>query len=591
MRRMKSRFTSMLVVVAMMMTMFTFVVPVGAANGNLVVNGDFELGNTGFTSEYAYVVAEMYNPQTFGVGLDPKAYHPAWASFGDHTSGSGLMMIVNAADVADKVVWQQSVSVVSGTEYDFSMWAGSSYAVNPAKLEVLINDVPQGFNTLTGAVPGWQELAFAWTADDSTAVIKIIDRTVAYNGDDFVIDDISLVAKGGCTAPEPVYDPEFEAGNAASECAQTTCDSPYAYKVDDWNVDKDEKPYFDGNGTYTTPEGAVITISNSDGYKFDWTSTFPVCSVIVKAGTGANIYYTMGAYSGTCFVAPEGKAVSHVTFCFRAPNGGGFDGEISAKKWYDRNKNGVQDEGEPALEGWKINLTGMTSGGQQINKCALTDDKGLVTFKDLDPGTYYLSEEDAPAGSGWVQTFPEGNSYEVVLAEPDDMTKSGYLFGNVCEATAEGGKTLGWWSNKNGAKALAGTEWDDFVAEYGIIDKDGAADDFETYNAFRAWLLGANAQNMTQMLQVQMVVTNLNIDVGDADYTGYGVIGWDAEFISIVDLLAEAAQFVADNPDTTAAGPARDQAEFYKNIFDGLNNNAIKIIKYDPCLVPMFTCD
>jgi len=69
------------------------------------------------------------------------------------------------------------------------------------------------------------------------------------------------------------------------------------------------------NGTY---DGENINITNSDSYTFDWESTeYPVCAVIVKAGTGANVYYyPEGTYEDTGLYAYDEKEISHVTFCF-----------------------------------------------------------------------------------------------------------------------------------------------------------------------------------------------------------------------------------------------------------------------------------
>ena len=75
--------------------------------------------------------------------------------------------------------------------------------------------------------------------------------------------------------PETV-DP-WQSGNAKYECEEAGCECPYAYKIDDWSEGGMD-------GTYVTPEGNTITISDSDGYYFGWSSAWPVCCVIVKGG-------------------------------------------------------------------------------------------------------------------------------------------------------------------------------------------------------------------------------------------------------------------------------------------------------------------
>jgi hypothetical protein len=103
----------------------------------------------------------------------------------------------------------------------------------------------------------------------------------------------------------PVVYTNWTSGNAAAECAQIGTYA-YAYKVDA------AAP----NGSWTH-EGQTITISGSNGYTFDWSvSPNPLGAVIVKAGTGALVYFYSGAYSDTNLWAYENKEISHVTFCW-----------------------------------------------------------------------------------------------------------------------------------------------------------------------------------------------------------------------------------------------------------------------------------
>jgi hypothetical protein len=111
----------------------------------------------------------------------------------------------------------------------------------------------------------------------------------------------------------------WKSGDAAFECGQAggTC-WDFALKVDNW----DEDNGMDGEYYYTDDETDItntITISNSSGSTFDWASIWPVCKVIVKAGTEAFIYNYEGAFGDVQLVAPDGKDISHVTFCFSEP--------------------------------------------------------------------------------------------------------------------------------------------------------------------------------------------------------------------------------------------------------------------------------
>ena len=70
-----------------------------AACDNLIVNGDFEDGDTGFDSDYAYQTPAydaLWNEATYTVYTNTNAagwVHHLWTDFGDHNTGTGLMMI------------------------------------------------------------------------------------------------------------------------------------------------------------------------------------------------------------------------------------------------------------------------------------------------------------------------------------------------------------------------------------------------------------------------------------------------------------------------------------------------------------------
>lgn len=102
-----------------------------ASGANLITNGDFELGNTSFTTGYTYSPSDLHTQRTYTVDSNPRNTHELFASYGDHTTGSGKMMVVNGATSAGIIVWQQSVPVSPDTNYILSLWLSSCYAANP----------------------------------------------------------------------------------------------------------------------------------------------------------------------------------------------------------------------------------------------------------------------------------------------------------------------------------------------------------------------------------------------------------------------------------------------------------------------------
>ena len=58
---------------------------------------------------------------------------------GDHTSGTGNMLLVNGSPTPDENVWKETVTVTPNTNYAFSTWIQALYPPNPAQLQFSIN--------------------------------------------------------------------------------------------------------------------------------------------------------------------------------------------------------------------------------------------------------------------------------------------------------------------------------------------------------------------------------------------------------------------------------------------------------------------
>ena len=129
---------------------------VGANGSNLIVNGDFESGNTGFGTEYSYLDPSNTGPWTLGpeylytVSTDPSLYHSAWSSFGDHTSGTGKMMIVNGTwdDYTpdyNAIVWEQTVDPLECVEVypvtSYALYAGQHWEIGEVQVKTSADGV------------------------------------------------------------------------------------------------------------------------------------------------------------------------------------------------------------------------------------------------------------------------------------------------------------------------------------------------------------------------------------------------------------------------------------------------------------------
>lgn len=172
---------------------------VGSLGSDIINNGDFENGNTGFNSDYTVGTGgawgQLSNPGTYAINVNPNNTHNNFSSCGDHTSGNGNMMIVNGANTAGSSVWCQTVNVQPNTDYQFSTWAMSVVnGANVAQLQFSINGSTLGtvFSpSSTSCI--WSEFAETWNSGaNTTAQICIVNQNTAGGGNDFAIDDISF---------------------------------------------------------------------------------------------------------------------------------------------------------------------------------------------------------------------------------------------------------------------------------------------------------------------------------------------------------------------------------------------------------------
>ena len=163
---------------------------------NLVTNGDFSLGNVNFTNGYILdcTIGGAIGEQRYCVGTNPNAVHNAWAACGDHTTGTGNMMILNGTSATNVIVWQQQpVAVLPNTCYTFCVWATSVYPDNPGKIKLIVNGATQAFTQLSSTTCAWQQICGVWNSGPATsATLTIIDEDLNPGGNDLAIDDISF---------------------------------------------------------------------------------------------------------------------------------------------------------------------------------------------------------------------------------------------------------------------------------------------------------------------------------------------------------------------------------------------------------------
>ena len=177
-----------------------------ARSANLIVNGNFSAGNTGFTSGYTHIANGSFTaPGTYGVVTNPAtAFINGDSSFGDHTTGAGLMMFGDGVG-GQTPFWSETINVSPDTFYVFDGWATAADPFNPAILQLSANGAAIGGGlSIDGSTPGhWQEFTRTFTTGSVTALtlsISDINPNPYVSGNDFAIDDVSFQTN---SVPEP----------------------------------------------------------------------------------------------------------------------------------------------------------------------------------------------------------------------------------------------------------------------------------------------------------------------------------------------------------------------------------------------------
>ncbi len=168
---------------------------------NLVINGDFELGNRDFISQYTLTPNGSTNNGTYSITDNPKTHNGGFSNCTDHSGiVGGKMLVADGASGSSGVakfanVWTQTISVTPNTDYAFSSWITNLAGGAISSLKFSIN------NDLTSApilsLPGlcnWQQFYVVWNSgEELTATISIAEGTGSSDsGNDFALDDISF---------------------------------------------------------------------------------------------------------------------------------------------------------------------------------------------------------------------------------------------------------------------------------------------------------------------------------------------------------------------------------------------------------------
>ena len=164
---------------------------------NLVRNGDFEGGNTGFVSYYTYKTPNgsrtLYPEGCYTVWRNAREVHDRWSTVRDHTTGSGNYLIANGHTTPNFIVWEQSISVEPNQDYIFQAYA-VNFLDNPAQLQFSIEGVQLGNIFTLQGTNTWQHFYVVWNSGsyNGNITIRLLNQRTEPGGNDFGVDDISF---------------------------------------------------------------------------------------------------------------------------------------------------------------------------------------------------------------------------------------------------------------------------------------------------------------------------------------------------------------------------------------------------------------
>ncbi|MSR57116.1 MAG: hypothetical protein EXS05_05530 [Planctomycetaceae bacterium] len=170
-------------------------------SGNQIKNGDFELGNTLFGSDLNYDADAFgnngeYNNNKYGIGTDPNVFFGS-APIKDHTRNDGTGQMLVAAPNASNRVWFESVALQTDTLYTIDLFAARLTPQVPATLSIEVDGASIGTLTLSN-YSVWMPFHHTFelpssTESSKTVTVAIRDLETSDFGNDFALDDISLM--------------------------------------------------------------------------------------------------------------------------------------------------------------------------------------------------------------------------------------------------------------------------------------------------------------------------------------------------------------------------------------------------------------
>lgn len=277
----------------------TYVVSSPVSSSNIVVNGDFAQGNTGFTTEYIYDSPTNANGSgAYYVGSNANTWNNNMSSVcGDRgTDNDANMLIVNGATTAGVKIWCQTHQVYPNITYNLSAWFQELHNQNYPILQWNVNGTDVGAPVTAVVIPCiYRQASATWNSGVNTsATFCLVGGNLGVNGNDFAIDQIEITPSGNLydTVTITVQNaPAVALGNDTAICGSQSVvlDAGNAGASYQWSDNSNAQTL-----TVNTPGNYAVTVSNGNCSATDAVDV----SAFVLQATTASINTTCGQDNG-----------------------------------------------------------------------------------------------------------------------------------------------------------------------------------------------------------------------------------------------------------------------------------------------------
>ncbi len=429
----------------------TYWVRVGTTSGNLITNGDFEQGNTGFSTDYVVGTGGSFGPLsnegTYAITTSPNVVHTNFSNCQDHTPAPGTqMMVVNGAGNPNTNVWCQTVNVQQNTDYQFSTWVSSAlndnnvaqlqFSINGNNLGMIFSPTPQGCD--------WDQFYQTWNSGvQMSAQICIVNQNTGVSGNDFMIDDISFAPVcyqwdtiNVTTAPAPVITATPNDTICVGETSQITASSATPGLTYTWNPGNIQSDVLNVSPAISTfysvsavsPQGCVsnlvsrlVYVSPSPTVSIQGADT--ICSsdqlTLTTTTTGNGLSYTWSPNLSTADTLAD-SPLSSTVYSVLVENANGCQA-IASHSVYVIPPLSVNITGDVSIcDGEFTTLTGSANIGGTSLQWSDGTSGSQVTVDSSNAGTYYLTGtyQNCPTAIDSVTV----NAYPIpVVTAPEDF--------------------------------------------------------------------------------------------------------------------------------------------------------------------------